>query len=240
MAAARSGWDMGGGSWADRDEPATQALPIRNTNGNGHGHGSPAGPSTSQSAGEGFQSASAQSAGRDQASTDQASSQRADGDQDTPAAPGGPSKLPAFTGLSSRGPQPPQFPIGSQNVHGSDGPSASDAADAANGRSEGKANGQGTDDPDADSGQVTIPATAGPVPRLPIFDSLESDWFRRSGQTMTTTTATTTTTAPAGPQAGPDPWTSPADEGWHAAQAAASPAAGDKTPGRPAEACAEG
>jgi signal transduction histidine kinase len=231
MAAARSGWDMGGGSWGDRDELATQALPIRSTNGNGHGHGhgSPAGPSTSQSAGEGFQSASPQSAGRDQASTDQASSQRADGDQDTPAAPGGPSKLPAFSGLSSRGPQPPQFPIGSQNVHGSDGPSASDAAGPANGQTGGAANGQGTDDPAGDSGQVTIPATAGPVPRLPIFDSLESDWFRRSGQTMTTTTTTTTTTAPAGPQAGPDPWTSPADEGWRAAQAAASPAAGDKT-----------
>src|SRR6185295_15087553 len=32
-------------------------------------------------------------------------------------------------------------------------------------------------------GQVTVPS-AGPQ-RLPIFDSLESDWFRRSGTTMT-------------------------------------------------------
>ena len=237
LAAARSGWDMGGGgSWGDHDEPATQALPIRNTNGNGNGHGSPAGPSTGKPAGEGFQpaspqpaspqSASPQPATRDQASTDQASSPRADGDQDARAATGGPSTLPAFTGLSSRGPQAPQFPIGSQNVYGSDGPSASDPAGAANGRSEGKANGQGTDDLGADPGQVTIPATAGPEPRLPIFDSLESDWFRRSGQTMTTTT--TTTRAPAGPQAA-GPWTSPADEGWRAAQAVAAPAAGETT-----------
>ena len=33
-------------------------------------------------------------------------------------------------------------------------------------------------------GQVTVPP-AGPEQRLPIFDSLESDWFRRSGTTMT-------------------------------------------------------
>ena len=231
LAAARSGWDMGGGGWSDRDEPTTQALPIRN----GNGHGSPARPSNSKPAGETLQPASPQPAGRDQASTDpastgRASSQQDNGEQDTPVAPGGPTKLPAFTGFSSRGPQAPQFPIGSQNVHGSDGPSASDAADATNGRSEGKANGQGTDDPGTDSGQVTIPATAGPEPRLPIFDSLESDWFRRSGQTMTTTTTTTTTTrAPAGPQAAAAPWTSPADEGWRAAEGVASPAAGETT-----------
>ena len=246
LAAARSGWDMGGGGWGDRDEPTTQALPIRN--GNGNGHGSPAGPSNSKPVGETLQPgspqpASSQSAGpqpasppaasRDQASTDpastgRASSQQDNGEQDTPAGPGGPSKLPAFTGLTSRGPQAPQFPIGSQNVHGSDGPSASDAAGTATGRSGGKANGQGTDDAAADPGQVTIPATAGPEPRLPIFDSLESDWFRRSGQAMTTTTATTTR-APAAPQAVPGPWTSPADEGWRAAQAVASPAAGETT-----------
>ena len=39
---------------------------------------------------------------------------------------------------------------------------------------------------DAADGQVTVPP-AGPEQRLPIFDSLESDWFRRSGKTLTTT-----------------------------------------------------
>jgi hypothetical protein len=63
---------------------------------------------------------------------------------------------------------------------------------------------------------------------LPIFDSLESDWFRRSGKTMS------------GPRPGTGPqpvvaaqvastWTSPADEGWRAAQVVAAPAAGETT-----------
>ena len=41
-------------------------------------------------------------------------------------------------------------------------------------------------DPKADSGQVTVPPPATPDQRLPIFDSLESDWFRRSGKTVST------------------------------------------------------
>ena len=54
--------------------------------------------------------------------------------------------------------------------------------------------------------------------RLPIFDSQESDWFRRSGKTLSTT-------QPA--QAGQGSWTSPADEGWR--PVAAAPAAGETT-----------
>jgi hypothetical protein len=63
---------------------------------------------------------------------------------------------------------------------------------------------------------------AAPVPgaspageaRLPIFDSVESDWFRRSG---------TTGTAPRQTQDGQPGWTSPADEGWRAAQVITAP-----------------
>ncbi len=55
--------------------------------------------------------------------------------------------------------------------------------------------------------------------RLPIFDSLESDWFRRSGKPLSTEMA------PAAGQA----WNSPADEGWRAARVAASPEAGENT-----------
>jgi signal transduction histidine kinase len=130
----------------------------------------------------------------------------------TPAS-GGPSRLPAFAGM---GPQAPQSPIGSQNVHGGDGPSAGSVANSA---------GHG----DAD-GQVTVPP-AGQEQRLPIFDSLESDWFRRSGKTLTTTQrAQGAQAAPAPAPAGQGSWkTSPADEGWRAAQVVASPAAGDKT-----------
>ncbi|HJY67813.1 MAG TPA: histidine kinase, partial [Streptosporangiaceae bacterium] len=62
--------------------------------------------------------------------------------------------------------------------------------------------------------------------RLPIFDSLESDWFRRSGKSLST--ARPAAGAPA-VEAGGQSWTSPADEGWRAAQALAVPSAGDKT-----------
>jgi hypothetical protein len=132
-----------------------------------------------------------------------------------PTVPGGPSRLPSFTGTGQQG---PQFPLGGQNVHGSDGPSIADAADPAGVASGTAAGGPGHGD--AADGQVTVPS-AGPEPRLPIFDSLESDWFRRSG-----TTVSTAQPAQSGPQGA---WTSPADEGWRAAQVVASPAAGETT-----------
>jgi signal transduction histidine kinase len=137
----------------------------------------------------------------------------------TTAGPG-PSRMPAFGGPGTgAGPQGPQPPIGSQKVHGSDGPSAADAAN-------GVATGQGRD---ASDGQVSVPS-AGPEPRLPIFDSLESDWFRRSGKTLTAPPrGGAGGQAQASPQATQSSWTSPADEGWRAAQVVASPAAGDTT-----------
>jgi hypothetical protein len=130
--------------------------------------------------------------------------------------------MPAFGG---QGPQAPQFPIGGQNVHGSDGPSASDTAAV---RSPAAVGG---DDAAAGSGQVTIPPVAAQEQRLPIFDSLESDWFRRSGQTMSTAPRTPGATGPQAAQSGGQgsTWTSPADEGWRAAQVVAAPAAGEKT-----------
>ncbi len=139
----------------------------------------------------------------------------------TPA-PGGPSRMPAFGGMGTQGPQPPRFPIGSQNVHGSDGPSAADAAHGVVAGGQGRGN--------TNDGQVAVPA-AGPEPRLPIFDSLESDWFRRSGQPMTTPQrgGPAAQAAPAAPKAAQATWTSPADEGWRAAEVVASPAAGDTT-----------
>src|SRR5581483_7190445 len=142
----------------------------------------------------------------------------------TPAA-GGPSRMPAFggPGAGAQGPQSSQFPIDSRSVHGSDGPSAADAASGV------VAAGQGQGRGDASDGQVAVPS-AGPEPRLPIFDSLESDWFRRSGQTLTAPQrGGAGGQAQASPQATPSTWTSPADEGWRAAQVVAAPAAGDTT-----------
>jgi hypothetical protein len=73
----------------------------------------------------------------------------------------------------------------------------------------------------SDGSQVTIPPTANGATdqRLPIFDSLESDWFRRSGKPLSSAAA---------PAAG-QTWNSPADEGWRAARIVASPEAGETT-----------
>jgi hypothetical protein len=141
------------------------------------------------------------------------------------AAGPGPSKLPAFGG---RGPQAAQLPpsqIGSENVHGGDGPSMADAA--------GPANGQAADAVD-DQGKVTVPPSAGHDQRLPIFDSLESDWFRRSGKALSTTRSSGAQGAQGGQdgqaaQPSAPSWISPADEGWRAAEVVASPAAGETT-----------
>ena len=180
--------------WDDSKEEPTQALPTRN------GAGTAGAPASGTAGGDG----------------DGATGQR-------PAAPiaangpAVPSRLPSFGGP---GPQAPQLPasIGGQNVRGGDGPSASDAAATAapNGN-------QATDGAGADLGKVQIPPPAAQDQRLPIFDSLESDWFRRSGKTLSSTRVQSTQQAPQ------SSWTSPADEGWRAAQALAAPAAGETT-----------
>jgi signal transduction histidine kinase len=142
--------------------------------------------------------------------------------QESSGGPGGsgpgPSRLPAFGGQV-----PPQAlripPIGSQDVRGGDGPSAGGRGANA---------GQGTDAA-TDSGTVTVPPSGAQDQRLPIFDSLESDWFRRSGKSLTT--ARPAAGAPPAPadEAGGQAWTSPADEGWRAARALAAPSAGATT-----------
>ncbi len=60
--------------------------------------------------------------------------------------------------------------------------------------------------------------------RLPIFDSVESDWFRRGRQSI----------GRPGPDRSAKSWSSPADEGWRAAEAVHAPAAdGTTTAGLP-------
>jgi signal transduction histidine kinase len=138
-----------------------------------------------------------------------------------------PSRLPSFGGG-----QPP--------ARGSDGPSAFDpSADdelpslrdselngSGNGNGAGSSitNGNGT-------AEVTIPPAVSQDHRLPIFDSLESDWFRRSGKSMAANRLSPNqpAAAAAAPVPAPQAWTSPADEGWRAAQVAAAPAAGETT-----------
>jgi hypothetical protein len=80
----------------------------------------------------------------------------------------------------------------------------------------------------SDGSQVTIPPAVGASQdhRLPIFDSLESDWFRRSG---TASLGSSSAAAPAEPVAAGQTWSSPADEGYRAARVAAEPASDETT-----------
>jgi hypothetical protein len=80
----------------------------------------------------------------------------------------------------------------------------------------------------SDGSQVTIPPAAGGAPdhRLPIFDSLESDWFRRSGNVSLSSNSAA---ASAAPVAAGQTWSSPADEGYRAARVAAEPASDETT-----------
>jgi len=68
------------------------------------------------------------------------------------------------------------------------------------------------------------PEAAEPAPehpaeprRLPIYEAVESDWFRSQRQ------------APGGGAAAEDSWTSVADDGWHAADAVVSPSSDGET-----------
>ena len=186
------------GTWATagprpdhQDGPPTQALPVRN--GNGH----------------------AQRGRRSQGSKGR--HRAAD-----PGA-GGPSRLPAFGGAVPSGrrpqaPQSPQFPIGSQNIHGSDGPSAGGAANGA--RRPWRPATQA-------DGQVTVPS-AGP-------GAAAAD-LRLAGVRLVPAQRDDHDRPAAGagqlgrqPSASQGSWTSPADEGWRAAQVVASPAAGETT-----------
>ena len=80
----------------------------------------------------------------------------------------------------------------------------------------------------SDGSQVTIPPAVGGTQdqRLPIFDSLESDWFRRSG-TASLSSAAAAPAAAAGAAA--QTWSSPADEGYRAARVAAAPESDETT-----------
>jgi hypothetical protein len=69
---------------------------------------------------------------------------------------------------------------------------------------------------------VIVPPAEGVTDRnrLPIFEAVESDWFRRGRRTLTG----------ADPGTGGSGWASPADEGWRAAEVVHAPASGGTTP----------
>jgi len=229
-APARNG---GEASTAAGGGETTPALPVRGANGKGGldpaSPTAPASPVGGQ-AGEGVTIPWAPAAS--------AGGPKAPGEPGSPGGPGGqgPSRLPAFGGS---GPQAPK--IGGQNVHGGDGPSSARLPAAPRGsQSADSADPGGPRDTRADPAKVTVPPPAAADQRLPIFDSLESDWFRRSGKAVGAARTQGAQAAQGlqgaqgsavggGPSAAQSSWTSPADEGWRAAQALAAPTAGETT-----------
>jgi hypothetical protein len=73
----------------------------------------------------------------------------------------------------------------------------------------------------AESGGVVVPGEDTLVvrDRLPIFEAVESDWFRGGGRNVMTRFS----------RSGGDDWSSPADDGWRAAEAARAPASDGTT-----------
>jgi signal transduction histidine kinase len=109
------------------------------------------------------------------------------------------------------------------------------------GRDNGNGNGNGS------NGDVVIPPAehVGPEHRLPIFEAVESDWFRRGRSAMggwpgpdgaATVTAAAESAESAESEAASVPaaepevaWATPSDRGWEAAAAVSSPATGGTT-----------
>jgi hypothetical protein len=75
---------------------------------------------------------------------------------------------------------------------------------------------------------VPPPASLGEENRLPIFESVESDWFRR-GRHGTEPPARAGTGAAGAVSTASGDWTSPADAGWEAAEVAHAPVSGGTT-----------
>jgi signal transduction histidine kinase len=74
----------------------------------------------------------------------------------------------------------------------------------------------------AESGVIVPPAEGLPeTRRLPIFDAVESNWFRGSREAPSSSSSLTT--------AAGNRWSSPADQGWNAAAVVDSPSSGGET-----------
>jgi hypothetical protein len=76
-------------------------------------------------------------------------------------------------------------------------------------------------EPGSGDGGVIVPSAGSPAEerKLPIFNAVESNWFKAGHRSPGTAHAVATA----------DRWTSPADEGWRAAETVEAPAAGTST-----------
>jgi hypothetical protein len=131
---------------------------------------------------------------------------------------GSPGTLGSYTALGTNGSPGPNGGLGTNGAPGANGglgtnggPGVNGAAPATNGAA--TVTSQGV--------VVPPPPAAGAENRLPIFESVESDWFRR-GRHGTNWTATVASTA-AAPAPAASGWSSPADAGWQAAEVAHAP-----------------
>jgi signal transduction histidine kinase/outer membrane murein-binding lipoprotein Lpp len=136
---------------------------------------------------------------------------------------GGPAQSGAGPGGFGTGGYAPQPGAGSGGFGGGTAPSPAGPPTPGNGSN--GANGT--------NGEVRVPAPpeGGHQQRLPIFDSLESDWFRRSGSPASAPQASPSGTGAqqAQPPAQAEWHSSPADEGWRAAETVAAPTTGTTT-----------
>jgi len=71
--------------------------------------------------------------------------------------------------------------------------------------------------------------SAGTENRLPIFESVESDWFRRGGHPVARTAGQRDADEASWSSAGRAGWSSPGDAGWQAAEAVRAPVFADTT-----------
>jgi signal transduction histidine kinase len=212
-----SGFGNGNG-FGDHDESGTSGLPTRQPGiqmpGNGSsrlgiGPGSPGGGSAFGGTGNDFGDGDFGSAGDFPTTRRPAFDESPTGGVNGPGTgmgPGSTGPVPVLGGPGSTGPFP---------TLGSSGTSGPAPVAGFGGGSDGS--------------QVTIPPSVSPAQdqRLPIFDSLESDWFRRSGKSLSQS-STTSSSASVSPGSSGG-WNSPADEGWRAAQVVASPTADETT-----------
>jgi hypothetical protein len=81
----------------------------------------------------------------------------------------------------------------------------------------------GAPGPVPEARQVILPPaeSTGTENRLPIFESVESDWFRRGGHPVSRPDSP--------PEVAETVWSSPADAGWQAAEAVRAPVFADTT-----------
>jgi hypothetical protein len=147
---------------------------------------------------------------------------------DSPAAPGVPGSLPGRGGdpelpVRGHGDLPQRGGDMLTRGPGGDPPSRGALPARGGGDQPFRGNGGSSGPFGSDGSSVTVPPAAGPAqePRLPIFDSLETDWFRRIGTSAESNGGGATTSTGS--------WNSAADDGWRAAQAAAAPNSSETT-----------